>query len=274
MDVNANRNLVDLKSTSTHKYDDIFDDDNTQVGTVLNASAGSKIKNAKSADITQISEQSLDDGHKSAKIIRSNLKKAPESFDSFSNNNSQIIGSQHSRDKQASITPKLSSNRNNRFIISAKIAAAKLALAGVAAGKAVVAKKVVGGVAASKAVAAKGAVAKGVLGKSALSKLALAKTAKTKLGLASLITGSFLVNYNGNQWGMSKEVNFNFVSTLRYEPRIYFGNFFQFCYENYPQFNQNWNTNSQFRIQWDANISFRKEWVTKTISYNDINDYH
>ncbi|PVU89267.1 hypothetical protein BB561_005459 [Smittium simulii] len=64
----------------------------------------------------------------------------------------------------------------------------------------------------------------------------------------------------GKYWFWDGESDDTFLMKLRYKPRNYFGQRFEYLFENILEFKNNWLENLAFRNRWDSEIEFRNLW--------------
>ncbi|OMJ15071.1 hypothetical protein AYI69_g8333, partial [Smittium culicis] len=64
----------------------------------------------------------------------------------------------------------------------------------------------------------------------------------------------------GRVWYFDSQPGTAFVTQLRYRPTNFYGQRFEYCYQNNPEFRQYWDTDNTFRQSWDQDIHFRNSW--------------
>ncbi|OLY79132.1 hypothetical protein AYI68_g6807 [Smittium mucronatum] len=72
---------------------------------------------------------------------------------------------------------------------------------------------------------------------------------------------------NGRYWSFDSSSDSSFITTLIYQPAVYYGQRFQFLYQCSPQFQQYWNSNSLFRSSWNSDVNFRNSWFATIYPY-------
>ncbi|OMJ25726.1 hypothetical protein AYI70_g700, partial [Smittium culicis] len=71
----------------------------------------------------------------------------------------------------------------------------------------------------------------------------------------------------GRVWYFDSQPTTVFVSRLRYRPSNFYGQRFEYCYQNNPDFKQYWDTDITFRQSWDQDIHFRNSWFAILYPY-------
>ncbi|OMJ11115.1 hypothetical protein AYI70_g9913, partial [Smittium culicis] len=78
----------------------------------------------------------------------------------------------------------------------------------------------------------------------------------------------------GRVWYFDSQPDTVFISQLRYRPSNFYGQRFEYCYQNIPEFRQYWDTDIAFRQSWDQDIHFRNSWfaILYPYGYEDYRD--
>ncbi|OMJ25727.1 hypothetical protein AYI70_g701, partial [Smittium culicis] len=78
----------------------------------------------------------------------------------------------------------------------------------------------------------------------------------------------------GRVWYFDAEPDNVFISQLTYRPSNFYGQRFEYCYQNIPEFRQYWDTDIAFRQSWDQDIHFRNSWfaILYPYGYEDYRD--
>ncbi|OLY85564.1 hypothetical protein AYI68_g244 [Smittium mucronatum] len=64
----------------------------------------------------------------------------------------------------------------------------------------------------------------------------------------------------GKYWDFNNRSDNNFIIGLRHPPNIYYGQRFQFLYQNLPRFRRRWDSDRYFRSSWNSDLHFRNSW--------------
>ncbi|PVU84763.1 hypothetical protein BB559_005157 [Furculomyces boomerangus] len=73
---------------------------------------------------------------------------------------------------------------------------------------------------------------------------------------------------HGRYWYWDSKPDVSFVAQLRFKPKIYYGQRFEYLYLYYPGFKYRWNTDYTFRSNWNNSAYFRSKWFS-LINYNN-----
>ncbi|OMJ20571.1 hypothetical protein AYI69_g6163 [Smittium culicis] len=69
-------------------------------------------------------------------------------------------------------------------------------------------------------------------------------------------------NRFGRNWYFDTLSDSVFISSLRYRPTFYYGQRFQFLFQNSPVFSNYWNNDDYFRSCWNKDNLFRDAWFS------------
>ncbi|OMJ25402.1 hypothetical protein AYI70_g921 [Smittium culicis] len=64
----------------------------------------------------------------------------------------------------------------------------------------------------------------------------------------------------GRNWYFNSLSDTSFINSLVYRPLVYYGQRFQFLYQNSPAFRKYWNSDYHFRNRWNTDPIFRDAW--------------
>ncbi|PVV02802.1 hypothetical protein BB560_002733 [Smittium megazygosporum] len=67
----------------------------------------------------------------------------------------------------------------------------------------------------------------------------------------------------GRYWFWDQNCDNQFLTTLRYRPRNYYSQKFQYLYLYTESFRNSWNSDTRFRSRWESDDSFRQVWFTR-----------